>query len=178
MDPRVDIYQAALSHQTGAGFDFPVFAGRSQFGQGFNFPVFYGRSQFGNGLGDVLRGVWRFFRPVAMKGAQTLLKAGGEALKDGASLQEVVSNTLKPTIGAVLASTAQQVTDKFLVDKPTAAPGPAPSIGLPPGTLVNPLPPQTGSGKRRMVYKPRTHSAKRIALHAQPYCNSPIRYNF
>lgn len=176
MDPRVDIYQAALSHQTGAGFDFSVYQGRSQFGQGFNFPVYQG--QRGYGLGDVLRGVWRFFRPVAMKGAQTLLKAGGEALRDGATVQEVLTNTLKPTVGAVLASTAEQVTNRFLIDKPTAAPGPAPAIGPPPGTLVDPVPPQTGSGKRRMVYKPRTHSAKRIARQVRPYSHLPIRYNF
>ena len=141
-------------------------------------PVFQGRSQSGNGLGDILRSAWRFFRPIAMNGAKTLLKAGGEALRDGSSVQEVLSNTIKPTIGAVLASTAQQVTDKFLVDKPKAAPGAAPSIGLPPGTLVEPLPPQTGSGKRRMVYKSRKHSAKRIARYVQPYNHSPNRYNF
>ena len=176
MDPRVDIYQAALSHQTGAGFDFSVYQGRSQFGQGFNFPVYHGQS--GAGLGDILKSAWRFFRPIAMNGARTLLKAGGEALKDGSSVQEVLSNTLKPTIGAVLASTAQQVTDKFLVDKPKAAPGPAPSIGLPPGTLVEPLPPQTGSGKRRMVYKSSKHSAKRIARYDHSYNHSPNRYNF
>jgi len=176
MDPRVDIYQAALSQQTGAGFDFSVYQGRSQFGQGLNFNVF--RGQKGDGLGDILRGAWRFFRPVAMNGARTLLKAGGEALKDGATVQEVLTNTLKPAIGSVLATTAEQVTNRFLIDKPTAAPGPAPAIGPPPGTFVDPVPPQTGSGKRRMVFKPRTHSAKRIARHVQPYNHLPIRYNF
>ena len=40
MDPGVDIYKAALSHQPYAGFDFSVDQGRSQFVQGFNFPVF------------------------------------------------------------------------------------------------------------------------------------------
>ena len=44
MDPRVDIYKAALSHQTGVGFDFSVYQGRSQFGQGFYFPVYQGRA--------------------------------------------------------------------------------------------------------------------------------------
>lgn len=176
MDPRVEIYQAALSHQTGAGFDFSVYHGRSQFGQGFNFEVYKG--QRGDGLGDIFNSVWRFFRPVAMTGAKTLLKAGGEALKDGATVQDVLSNTLKPALGAVMASTAEQVTNKFLIDKPTAAPGPAPAFGPPPGTLVNPVPQQTGSGKRRMVYKPRTHTAKRVARHVQPYSHLPIRYNF
>ena len=63
----LNIYQAALSHQTGAGDGFSVYQGRSQFGQGFNIPVFQGRSQSGNGLGDILRSAWRFFRPIAMK---------------------------------------------------------------------------------------------------------------
>ena len=40
MDLHGDIYKEALSHQTGAGFDFFVYQGRYQFEQGFNFPVF------------------------------------------------------------------------------------------------------------------------------------------
>ena len=78
----------------------------------------------------------------------------------------------------MLASTAQQVTDRFLVDKPTAAPNPAPIIGTPPGTLVAPMATQSGSGKRRMVYKSTSHSTKRVARHVKPYNHLPIRYNF
>ena len=178
MDPRVDIYKAAFSHQTGGGFDFSVYQGRSQFGHGFNFPVYQCREQKGGGLGDILQGMWRFFRPIAMNGARTILKAGGEAIKDGATVKDVLSNTLKPAVGALLTSTATQVADRFLVDKPTAAPNPAPTIGPPPGTLVAPLPPQSGSGKRRMVYKSRTHTVKRVARNVNPYSHSPIRYNF
>ena len=40
-------------------------------------------------LGDVLRGIWRYCRPVAIKGAQTLLKASSEATKGGATVKEV-----------------------------------------------------------------------------------------
>ena len=46
------------------------------------------RYQYGQGVGDVLRGklqfvpmVARFLKPVAIKGAQTLLKSGSEAIK-------------------------------------------------------------------------------------------------
>ena len=67
MDPRVDIYKAALSHQTGGDFDFPVYQGRSKFAQGFNFPVFQGRAQHGQGIGDIIRGAWRFVRPIIFK---------------------------------------------------------------------------------------------------------------
>ena len=61
IDPRVDIYKAALSHQTGAGIDFPVYRGRFKFGQGFNFLVYQGRTQQGQGIGDFIRGAWRVF---------------------------------------------------------------------------------------------------------------------
>ena len=63
MDPRIEFYKAAFS-QHGAGFEIPVFRGTSRY-------------QYGHGLGGVLRGivqfmpkVARFFKPVAIKGAQ------------------------------------------------------------------------------------------------------------
>ena len=90
MDSRVNILKAAFDHQTGDGYNFPVYQGRAQYGRGFDFPVFISRSQSGNGLGDIFRGIWRFFKPVAIKGAQTLLKAGSEAIKDGATVKEVL----------------------------------------------------------------------------------------
>ena len=170
MDPRVDIYKAALSHQTGAGFDFSVYKGRSQFRISKPRPI-------RQGIGDVFCGIWRFCRPVAMKGAQSLLKAGGEALKDGATVKKILTNMLKLSVGTVLATTAEQVANHFLADKPTAAPGPAPTIGPPPGALMEPLQPQTGSGKRHSVYKLRPRPPKRSARYVQPYSNFPIRYN-
>ena len=122
MDSRVNILKAAFDHQRGEGFDFPVYQGRVQYGHGFNFPVFQGRAQYGAGFGDVLRRIWRFFRPVAIKGAQTLLKAGSEAIKDGATVKEVLSSTLKPTIGAVLGATAEQVENRFTSDNGRSLP--------------------------------------------------------
>ena len=167
MDPRVDIYKAALSHQTGTGFDFPVYQGRSQFGQGFNFPVFQGRTQHGQGIGDIIREAWCCFRPIIFKGTAAALKAGGEAFKDGATVKEIITNTLKPTVGTVLATTSEPA-NHFLADKPTAAPGPAPIIGPPPGTLVEPLTLQSGSGKRKSVYKAHSRPTKRFARSVQP----------
>ena len=74
MDPRSEFYKAAFS-QKGNGFDFPVFRGTSRY-------------QYGQGLRDVLRGIVRyiprvmqFFKPVAIKAIQTLLKAGSEAIR-------------------------------------------------------------------------------------------------
>ena len=87
MDPRIEFYKAAFS-QRGNGFDFPVFRGKSRY-------------KYGQGLGDVLRGivhfiprVAQFLKPVAMKGVQTLLKAGSEAIKEGATVKEVIKSTL------------------------------------------------------------------------------------
>ena len=57
-----------------------------------------------------------------MKSAQTLLKANSEAITDGATIQKVLSSTLKPTLGAVLGATAEQVANLFTSVKPTAAP--------------------------------------------------------
>ena len=98
MDPRIEFYKAAFS-QKGNGFDFPVFRGTSRY-------------QYGQGLGDFLRGIVRylprvtqFLKPVTMKGIQTLLKSGSEAIKEGATVKDVIKSTLKPTIGAVLGAT-------------------------------------------------------------------------
>ena len=169
MDPRITLLKDAFAHQGGAGFDFPVYAGR-QYGNGLNFPVFAGRgAQYGAGFGDVLRGIWRFFRPIALKGAQTLLKAGGEALTDGATVKGVLKSTLTPTIGAVLGATADQMANRLAPDKLTAAPppGPAPEGNAGAGT-------QKGAGrrKRKKVYK-------RVLKAARQYvAPRPITYNF
>jgi hypothetical protein len=125
MDPRIDAYAAALDRrgQTGQGFDFPVFVGKAQYGNGFNFPVFQGRAQYGQGFGDVLRGIWNFFRPVVYKGAQTLLKTGADALQEGVPMKEVLRKTIQPTLGAVVSSAAGQVLDRLSApEKPAAAP--------------------------------------------------------
>ena len=118
-----------------------------------------------------------FFRPVAIKGAQTLLKAGSEAIKDGATVKEVLSSTLKPTIGAVLGATAEQVANRFTSEKPTVAPPPGPPTEEPGGVLVGTQQPQKRSGKRKShaVYKKAKRPMKRHYF-SQP--QRPIIYNF
>ena len=144
MDPRIEFYKAAFS-QTGNGFDFPVFRGTSRY-------------QYGQGLGDVLRGIVRylprvtqFLKPVAMNGIQTLLKAGSEAIKEGATVKDVIKSTLKPTVGAVLGATVDQFASKLIEmrNNQNDVPPPNPFIMLP---ELN----QAGSGKKRRsqtVYK-------------------------
>ena len=102
------------------------------------------------------------------------LKAGGEALKEGATVNEIITNTQKPTVGTVLATTSKQVANHFLADKPMAAPGPAPINSPPPGTLVEPLSLQSGSGKQKTVYNLHYRPAKRIARSVQPYSHLPF----
>ena len=126
MDPRIEFYKAAFFHK-GNGFNFPVFRGTSRY-------------QYGQCLGDVLRGIVRynpkvtqFLKPVAMKGIQTLLKAGSEAIKEGATVKDVIKSTLKPTIGAVLGATVDQVASKLIEmqNNQNDAPPPNPPIMLP-----------------------------------------------
>ena len=107
MDLRIKFYKTAFS-QKGHGFNFPVFRGSSRY-------------QYGQGLGDVLCGIVRyisrvtqFLKPVAMKGIQTLLKAGSEAIKEGATVKDVIKSTLKLTVGAVLGATVDQVASKLI----------------------------------------------------------------
>ena len=156
MAATYNYYCPGIDRQTGGWTDLPVYQGRYQYG--FGYPVYRGRPQYGQGFGDVLRGIWRFFRPVALSGAKTLLKAGSEALTDGATVKEVLSNTLKPTVGALLNATAEQVANRLNADKPAAAP--------PPGSAPTyAVPPQIGSKKRkrRAVYKMHKTSLKRKA---------------
>ena len=144
MDPRIEFYKSAFS-QRGNGFDLPVFRGTSRY-------------KYGQGFGDVLRGIVRFiprvaqfFKPVAMKGVQSLLKAGSEAIKEGATIKDVIKSTLKQTVGTVLGATVSQVASKLIemLDHQNDAPLPNPPIVVP--EFV-----QAGSCKKRRsrsVYK-------------------------
>ena len=112
----------------------------------------------------------RFLKPVAIKGAQTLLKAGSEAIKDGATVKDVIKSTLKPTVGAVLGATFEQVASKLIEmrDNHDSAPPPNPPIVVP--AIV-----QAGSGRKRRrapVYKKATKGIKYSSN------QRPISYNF
>ena len=156
MDPRIEFYKAAFS-QRGAGFKIPVFRG-------------YSRYQYGAGFGDVLRVMWRFFKPVAIKAAQTLLRAGREAIKEGATVNDVIKSTVQFNVGAVLGATVDQVVSKLIEmrDKHDAAPPPNPSIALP--EMV-----QAASGKKRRRAPLYKKASKRIKYFSNQH---PIIYNF
>jgi len=132
------------------------------------------------------------FRPVLVRGAQTALKAGGEALTNTSSLKDVLRSTIKPTVGSLLGATAEQLVKHMSDERSAAAPPPGSSLQatlpIPTTTSVNGVE-QTGKGKRRrrqVVYKSQSLSNKRFKtfsgasktksktqLHPQP-----IRYNF
>ena len=163
MDPRIEFYKAAFS-QKGNGFDFPVFRGTSRY-------------QYGQGLADVLSGivhfiprVAQFLKPVAMKGIQTLLKAGSEATKEGATVKDVIKSTLKPTVGAVLRATVDQVAFKLIEmrNNQNDAPPPNPPIMLP--ELH-----QAGSGQKRRRQTLYKKTPKRSKYSSN---QRPIIYNF
>ena len=114
--------------------------------------------------------MWRFFKPVAIKAAQTLLRAGSEAIKEGATVKDVIKSTVQPTVGAVLGATVNQVASKLIEmrDKHDAAPPSNPPIVVPKTV-------QMGSGRKRHrapVYKTPTKRTKYSST------QHPIIYNF
>ena len=140
------------------------------------FPCSGEPSDNGQGLGNILHGiVWfipkiaQFLKPAAIKGAQPLLIADSEEIKKGATVQDVVKSTLKPTVGAVLGATVDQVASKLIEmrNNQNDAPLPNPPIVVP--ELI-----QAGSGKkwrRQSVYK----TPKRTKYSSN---QRPIIYNF
>ena len=83
MDLQIELYKAPLS-QRGNGLDISVFRDISKY-------------QYSQGVGDVLfciltflTTVARFLKPVAIKCAQTLLKFGSEAIKETATIKNVI----------------------------------------------------------------------------------------
>ena len=74
----------------------------------------------------------RRFWPVVKQGFATFLRAGGESMKEGATWKEALKSSIKPTIGAVLNATADQITE----EKKVAEPPPGPPIAHSESMLV------------------------------------------
>ena len=86
------------------------------------------------------------------------LKAGSKAIKEGATITDVIKSTFKLTVGAVLGATVDQVASKLIEmrNNKNDAPPFNPPIILP---ELN----QTGSGKKRCsqtVYKKKPKRSK------------------
>ena len=111
----------------------------------------------------------RFIKPVAMIGAQTLLKSGSEAIKEGATVKNVIKSTLKPTVGAVIGATVDQVASKLIQMRDNHDAAPPPNLPIVVPEIV-----QVGSGikcRRAPLYKKAT---KRIKYSSN---QRPIIYN-
>ena len=105
-----------------------------------------------------------------MKGIQTLLKAGSKGIKECATVKDVTMSTLKPTVGAVLDATVDQVASKLIEmrNNQNDAPPPNPPIMLP---ELN----QAGSGKKRRSQTVYKKKPKRSNYSSNQL---PIIYNF
>ena len=85
----------------------------------------------------MLRGIVRFipkvaqlFKPVAMKGVQTFLKAKSEAIKEGATNKDVIKYTLESAVGAVLGATVDQVASKLIEMQNNKNDAPPPNLPI------------------------------------------------
>ena len=107
---------------------------------------------------------------MAIKAAQTLLRAGSKAIKKGATLKNVIKSTVQPTVGAVLGATVKQVTSKLIAirDKHDAAPPANPPIVVP--EIV-----KAGSGRKRRREPLYKRATKRIKYSSNQH---QIIYNF
>ena len=115
-------------------------------------------------------GVKQFLKLVAIKSVQTSFKANSEAIKDGATVKDVIKFTLKPTVGAILNATVDLVASKLIEmrNNQNDAFPPNPPIMVP---ELN----QAGYGKmrrRQTVYKKTPKQSKYSSN------QRPIIYNF
>jgi hypothetical protein len=79
---------------------------RSQ--SGGEIPVFRGGRQSGEGLGDILRGIFRFIAPIALRGFSTFAGHTLDAHQKGASLKDAAKSALNPTLNSVTTGIAEQ----------------------------------------------------------------------
>jgi hypothetical protein len=78
--------------------------------RGGQIPVFRGGlQQSGAGLGDILRGIFRFLMPVALRGIQTFTGNTLAGAQAGMPLAAAAKAAIMPTISAVAGAAAPQV---------------------------------------------------------------------
>jgi hypothetical protein len=75
---------------------------------GGEIPVFRGGRQNGEGLGDILRGIFRFIAPLALRGISKFAGHTLDAHQKGATLKEAAKSALTPTLDSVASGFAEQ----------------------------------------------------------------------
>ena len=86
-------------------------AAMTQHGRGQPIQVFRGlsRYQHGCGFGNALLSIWRFVYVDLSRGVVNLLKFGGDAYKQNGSVMAALKAAAKPTIGAMIKTTGQEI---------------------------------------------------------------------
>ena len=92
---RVELLKAAMT-QHGRGQPIQVFRGLSRY-------------QHGCGFGNALLSIWRFVYPVLSRGVVNLQKFGGDAYKQNGNVMAALKAAAKPTIGAMIKTTGQEI---------------------------------------------------------------------
>ena len=77
--------------------------------QGGEIPVFRGGSQSGAGLGDILRGMFRFLMPVALRGIQSFAGNTLAGAQAGMSLPAAAKAAIMPAISAAAGPSAARI---------------------------------------------------------------------
>ena len=105
-----------------------------------------------------------------MNGIQTLLIVGSEAIKEGATVKNVIKSTLKPMVGAVLGTTVDKVASKLSEMRNNQNDAPPRNTPI----MLHELN-RAGSGKKRRsqtVYKKKPKLSEYLSN------QRPIIYNF
>lgn len=97
MDPLTESYQRLFTQR--GGDLLPVFRGSRYY-------------HHGSGFGDILRGIFRFILPVAIKGASTFLGETSRAHDLGVPMKEALKAAIKPTLGAAATEAVTQFAKK------------------------------------------------------------------
>ena len=95
--------------------------------RGGEIPVFRGGVQTGAGLGDILRGLFRFLTPLALRGMQTFAGNTLAATQAGMPLGLAAKSAILPTISAVAGNAAPAISRIINAVAPGIIPGGNPS---------------------------------------------------
>lgn len=140
---------------------------------GGDIPVFRGGRQSGEGLGDILRGIFRFIAPLALRGISAFAGHTLDAHQKGATLKDAAKSAINPTLSSVASGFAEQFERKKNEQAGSGVPFRQPWL------KKIAVAASTSSAKRRRqnVYK-RTKRKRRSDGKFAPATDSSMQYNF